>query len=92
MNRVSLYRLLNDLEEAELIERLSDYEGKPVYIATFAHDGHEHTHEHVHFNCKNCEKVVCFDKVEMPKVSIPDGYSANKFQFVVYGFCPDCSK
>jgi Fur family ferric uptake transcriptional regulator len=48
-----------------------------------------HSHEHIHFNCTNCQNVFCIDIQEQPKVSLK-GYQIEEIQLHVKGVCKDC--
>lgn len=91
-DRITLYRVLNDFEEAGLVHKVVDQAG----VARFAFckndcsHGH-HVDNHVHFNCEQCGKMFCLEKTEAPAVKVPRGFKAAGQHTVVYGTCKDCN-
>ncbi len=92
MDRVTLYRILNDFEYVGLVHKIVDAEG----ITRFAlckkscPDKH-HTDDHVHFNCQICHKMFCLDKVHEPQINLPNGFKAERLQTLIYGLCNSCN-
>jgi len=91
MDRVTLYRVLNDFEEAGLVHKIIDMESVTRF-ALCKHDcpDSQHTEGHVHFNCSKCHKMFCMEKVQSPLVKIPAGFKAISTNTIVYGECKDC--
>jgi len=92
MDRVTLYRVLNDFEEAGLVHKIIDMDG----VTRFALCKHScpdthHADEHVHFNCQSCHKMFCLENVSSPVFSIPKGFKALGQNILVYGLCKTCS-
>jgi len=92
MDRVTLYRVLNDFEEAGLVHKIIDGEGVTRF-ALCKHDcpGEHHVDEHVHFNCEQCHKMFCLDNVQAPEIKIPKGFKIKMAQTLLYGLCETCS-
>ena len=92
MDRVTLYRVLNDFEEAGLVHKVVDMEGVTRF-ALCKHscpDSH-HVEEHVHFNCQSCQKMYCLDNVHSPTFKVPEGFKTMGLNIIVYGLCKSCS-
>ncbi len=92
MDRVTLYRVLNDFEEAGLVHKIIDMDG----VTRFALCKHScpdthHADEHVHFSCQACHKMFCLENVSSPVFNIPSGFKAIGQNILVYGFCKTCS-
>ena len=92
MDRVTLYRVLNDFEEAGLVHKIIDMEG----VTRFAHCKHtcpdsHHADEHVHFNCQSCHKMFCLENTPSPKFKMPVGFKPVGHNILVYGLCKSCS-
>ena len=94
VDRVTLYRTLKTFEDSGLIHRIADDTDVIRYALCKEdcdHDQHKHTDNHVHFKCEKCEKTMCLDGTEIPNVQLPNGYRADRFQFLVIGVCKACS-
>jgi Fur family ferric uptake transcriptional regulator len=92
MDRVTLYRVLNDFEETGLVHKIIDIGG----VTRFAlckqdcPDKH-HTEDHVHFNCQQCNKMFCLEKIAAPVVKLPEGFKTEGSNTIVYGLCKTCN-
>jgi Fur family ferric uptake transcriptional regulator len=51
---------------------------------------HIHHHEHVHFHCTECQQTVCINEVDVPQLSLPAGFTPQKFSFIIEGKCQNC--
>ena len=92
MDRVTLYRVLKDFEETGLVHKIIDM-GGVTRFALCKHscpDGN-HSDNHVHFNCQDCNKVFCMDKIVVPELRMPKGYRAMGAHTLLYGLCSNCS-
>jgi Fur family transcriptional regulator, ferric uptake regulator len=92
MDRVTLYRILKDFEDAGLVHKIIDIEGVTRF-ALCRHscpDGH-HVDDHVHFNCRSCHKMFCLEKVQAPHIKMPVGFTATGSHTLIYGYCKSCS-
>ena len=93
MDRVTLYRVLNDFEEVGLVHKIVD----PSGVTRFALCKHNcpdvlHVDEHVHFSCQKCQKVFCLDQVHAPQIVMPEGFVARSIQTLISGCCKSCSE
>jgi Fur family ferric uptake transcriptional regulator len=92
MDRVTLYRVLNDFEEAGIVHKIIDIAGVTRFaLCNDACPGGHHVDGHVHFNCTSCHKMFCLETTESPVVKTPHGFVATGFQTIVYGYCNTCS-
>ncbi|MCP4442698.1 MAG: transcriptional repressor [Aureispira sp.] len=93
VDRVTLYRTLKTFEDKGVIHRIAD-ESDTIRYALCKDDCQEHQHQHsdnhVHFKCESCKQTVCLENVEIPNVKLPEGFIANKHQFLVIGICSNC--
>lgn len=90
-DRVTLYRVLNKLEESGLVHKVIDRLG----IARFALcrdtcSVHQHVDEHLHFQCKVCGHVYCLPIESMPQITLPQGFVLNNLQVNAEGSCARC--
>ena len=92
MDRVTLYRVLNDFEESGLVHKIIDMDGVTRFaLCKHSCPGTHHADEHVHFNCQGCHKMYCLENVSPPSFSIPTGFKALGQNTLVYGLCKSCA-
>jgi Fur family peroxide stress response transcriptional regulator len=50
--------------------------------------------EHGHFYCNGCDTVFDVDLPEkpQPRIILPHGFKAERFEVAIHGVCPDCAK
>lgn len=89
-NRVTIYRVLERLEEEGKIHRIVNLNGV-VNFALCKGCSDKHHHNHLHFNCEKCKSVTCIENV-IPEIKLPDNYSINQYNFIVSGLCDKCNK
>jgi len=89
-NRVTIYRILDRLEEEGKIHKIVNVNGVVNYAKCSQCKEESHSHDHVHFNCEKCQSVTCLENV-VPKISLPDHFVAHTYNFVISGVCPKCS-
>lgn len=93
-NRVTIYRVLERLEEEGKIHKIVNVDGVINYArCSHCEAGHDHGdgHRHIHFSCEKCRTVVCIENI-VPEIQLPQGYVSHNYNFVVSGLCPDCSQ
>ncbi len=83
LDRVTLYRVLNDLAEAGLLRRITTG-GAMRYGAS--------DHSHAHFTCDACGITTCLETVPVPTPHLPDRYVINEIALNLSGLCPGCSQ
>lgn len=90
-DRVTVYRTLQTFVEKGIIHTIPTADSMIRYALCKddCTEGHHHDH-HVHFICKQCGKTICLDNVNVPEVSLPNGYLSNSIEVVVSGTCTDC--
>jgi Fur family transcriptional regulator, ferric uptake regulator len=91
-NRVTVYRVLRDLEEKGLIHRVYDVEGTARFALCHFCTEHKHHDEHLHFNCIECKNVICLDKINVNIPTLPAGFKIKNLHFTVEGICEKCNK
>ncbi len=91
-NRVTIYRVLRDLEEKGVIHRVFDLNGTARFaICKSGCTEHVHNDEHVHFNCTTCKNVFCLDDAVVAAPSLPMGFTFKSVKLTVEGICKNCS-
>ncbi|WP_126972742.1 Fur family transcriptional regulator [Gynurincola endophyticus] len=87
-NRVTIYRVLERLEEEGQIHKFVNINGVLKFAA--CHDCTDHHHDHhAHFNCTSCGTVTCLEEVE-PVYKVPKKYKVQEVNFTLSGLCPNC--
>jgi Fur family transcriptional regulator, ferric uptake regulator len=89
INRVTLYRILNDFEEKDLVRIFHGLSGQK-YIEFKAQDKVIVKHGHVHFQCEICSEIYCFDDVEIS--ALPKGFLIKPEKTVLTGTCSVCKQ
>lgn len=92
-DRVTLYRVLEWLAGQGLVHKIVS--GDRVWRFRANNSGMRiHHHQHAHFKCQQCGKVICLDEgqldYEIP-LSLPDGYRGQEIELTVKGLCAQCA-
>ncbi len=88
-DKVTIYRILQRLTEADLIHKIVDMDGSIKYASCHSCQS-VHEHDHVHFSCEKCKSVTCLNDVK-PKYELAKSYMVIKMNFMITGICPQCS-
>ncbi|MFK7756625.1 MAG: Fur family transcriptional regulator [Flavobacteriales bacterium] len=91
-DRVTLYRTILALLENGIIHKIH-VEGKEVYYALCGHscDVDDHNHQHVHFNCVECESVTCLEPDHPFNISLK-GFQIEEVDVQLKGVCDNCTE
>lgn len=92
VDRITLYRVLKDFEEAGIVHKIVGGDGVTRF-AVCNHDcpGSTHTDDHVHFNCTQCQKMFCLEHTHVPLVKLPTGFTIVSVNTLVQGVCKNCA-
>jgi Fur family ferric uptake transcriptional regulator len=90
-DRVTLFRVLHNFEEAGLVHRVIDPQGVSRY-ATCAPtcSAHDHHDLHAHFRCTACDGVFCVTGLEQPAAVVPKGFTVHEVHIELVGRCATC--
>lgn len=89
-DRVTIYRTLKTFESKGLIHSITS-NNVTQYALCSSDCNEEHHHDtHLHFECKQCKKVVCLTQVTIPKIEIPVGFQLDNIEVVAKGICKEC--
>jgi Fur family ferric uptake transcriptional regulator len=90
IDRVTLYRTLDWLTEAGLVHKVAGVDRAWRFRINENDIAH---HQHAHFKCNHCAKVICLDDVgagnSLP--ALPDGYRGLEIELTVKGLCAQCA-
>lgn len=91
IDRVSIYRILSSLSDANILCKLVDLNGSTSYVFD-NHSGCGNTNNHPHFICKSCHTVI-----ELPE--LPQAYlqhlkhlHIDRFNILAEGTCRECEQ
>lgn len=88
MNRVTVYRILDRLEEEGILHFFRGNDGIKYYAKCKQHASSPHLDSHPHFQCRDCGKVECLHiDISIPSVS---DYKIDSAQLLLVGQCGDC--
>ena len=91
-NRVTIYRVLDRLEEEGKIHKIVNIDGVINYAKCNSCESEKsHDHKHIHFNCEKCKSVICINNI-VPDITLPKDYVPKNYNFIISGLCPKCSK
>lgn len=88
-DKSSVSRVLNLLNDKNLVNCIEDGRG----IAKYEYcrpDISQEDNLHVHFYCKNCQRVYCFEEIAIPSLRIPSGFKIEGANYMLKGLCPNC--
>ena len=89
MNKTTIYRVLDRLEEDGAVHSFIDKDGLKWYAK--CDDGcstHKHVDTHPHFQCKVCGKVECLEiEIALPNIS---DRRVDSAEFLLIGQCTEC--
>ncbi|MDG4596398.1 MAG: Fur family transcriptional regulator [Candidatus Contendobacter sp.] len=86
-DRVTLYRVLEWLVERGLAHKVAGEDRSWRFGAML-----DESHEHPHFRCLCCGKVLCLDTLRPALIlGLPTGYTIQRAEITIQGTCPDCS-
>ncbi len=90
IDRTTLYRTLNKLVEEGIVHKTKGKDDE-TYYALCGHEcgSHGHSHQHIHFQCRICNKVSCEDLHNEISIALPK-YIIENMEVNLQGVCPDC--
>lgn len=87
LNRVTLYRVLDWLNERNFVHRVVS--GDRIW--RFRANRHSHSQRHAHFECTRCTRTVCLDDITAGyDRTLPPGYRFHGMELTVKGLCDEC--
>jgi len=88
INRITLYRILNDLEGGDLVRIFFGLDGQKYIEAKKDNIKTGLNLQHLHFQCQKCDSVFCFDDIEI--TGLPSGFKIHSDKTVLAGLCESC--
>lgn len=92
VDKSTVFRTLTLFAEHHLVHEIEDGSGSMKYC--LCHNDHicAINEMHCHFYCISCHKTFCLDHTPIPVAKCPDGFDLMEVNYLMKGFCPDCSK
>jgi len=89
MNKTTVYRILNKLEDDGLLHSFLGKNGHKWYAKCDNCSPTIHHDIHPHFQCKKCGEIRCLSvSFNIPSV---DGYKVDSVNLLMVGECYNCS-
>jgi Fur family transcriptional regulator, ferric uptake regulator len=89
VSRASIYRILDELEQLRLVQRVETGQAMVRYERV-----HEHEHHHHHLVCDECGLVTPFSDPALERaigeLSDKVPLRVSEHEIVLHGACPDC--
>lgn len=92
LDRVTLYRVLDALVEAELVHKVQGTDGVWRFCAHPKERASDCPGGHPHILCKKCGEMVCLSDQALPHVDAPEGFLVTHKQMVILGVCKRCQE
>ncbi|MDQ3187144.1 MAG: transcriptional repressor [Pseudomonadota bacterium] len=87
LDRVTLYRVLEWLNEKYFVHRVVSDDR----VWRFRANADAHAHQHAHFECTRCTTVICLDDLKAKYDGpLPAGYRSQEIELTVKGLCAEC--
>jgi Fur family ferric uptake transcriptional regulator len=90
LDRVTVYRTLETLQEAGLLHRIQGTDGTWRFCRHKYESSDKCAGNHIHFLCSKCGQMSCLPEQPLPWVLAPAGASIHSKQLVVHGHCAAC--
>lgn len=89
MNRTTVYRVLERLEEDGILHSFNGKEGLKWYAKCQGCNHNHHSDIHPHFQCTKCDKVECLpSNIQMPNL---ENRKIDTIDFFLVGQCAACN-
>lgn len=91
VDKSTLFRTITLFHEHLLIHGIDDGSGVIKYSVCSDECMCSIGELHVHFKCSRCEKTFCLESIPIPSVKLPENFLLESVNFVMKGFCDQCS-
>ena len=88
MNKTTVYRILDRLEDDGTLHSFIDKDGLSWYAKCKDCSSKEHRDTHPHFQCSNCDKIECLP-LDVTIPTVPN-YRIRSAKLLLVGVCQDC--
>lgn len=91
-DRSTIFRTLSVFEEHHVVHAIDDGSGATRYELCHAHHSSYDNDLHPHFRCLRCGQTICMTELQMPAITLPEGYHVHRINYIVTGICANCTK
>ena len=91
-DRSTIFRTLSVFEEQHLVHAIDDGSGATRYELCHAHHSSHDNDLHPHFRCLRCGQTICLTELQMPAITLPEGFHVHRINYIVTGICGNCTK
>lgn len=92
MDKASIFRVLELFSKKDIVHVIEDGSRSQKYELCHGSSNHSIYDQHVHFYCENCKELYCFETINVPLVSLPDGFCPHSINYMIKGTCSKCNK
>lgn len=90
-DRITMYRTLKTFEEKGIVHSINNEAGEVKYALCKEHcTPVHHLDQHPHFHCSKCKQITCLESVFIPKIELPNGFTADEMKMTIKGICKNC--
>ena len=91
IDKSSIFRTLTLFLKQHLIHAIEDGSGSLKYEVCDGKNECSISDMHIHFYCEECHQTFCFRSIDIPMVSLPEGFSMSSINYLVKGVCKECT-
>ena len=92
VDKSTIFRTLTLFLGHHLIHAVDDGSGSLKYAACSRDCNCEMDDLHTHFYCTACHRTFCFKQIQVPQVTLPEGFTMQSINYVIKGLCSECSQ
>ena len=92
VDKSTIFRTISLFHEKLLIHGIDDGSGSVKYSVCSQNCMCVIGDMHLHFHCNHCGNTFCLESITVPEITMPDGFLLESGNFVLKGYCSDCSK
>lgn len=90
-DRITIYRTLRTFSQNGIIHPIENGTAEVKYALCKAFcTANEHLDRHPHFHCRECNRIICLESIQIPRLQFPVGYQAEETTMTVKGICANC--
>lgn len=90
-DRITLYRTIKTFIQKGIIhEIVMPGNSRKLALCADHCEEEDHHHEHLHFQCTECNEVYCVDLPSLPKISLK-GFKIESLEIQAIGVCEACA-
>ena len=92
IDKSGIFRALTLFRQHHLVHVIEDGGDGVRYELCRSHSDHVDDDVHVHFYCEQCHKTFFLHGIDIPEITLPEGYLMDTVNYMVKGTCPNCRR